>query len=138
MTDTTDKLVEQIKADRENGTQGPFQKTSDHEWYLDTGGENAYFVISGRHGPFAVVAVEEAWGMDEHNEADMRRVCAIPDMEARILSDAETIKAAKEMAAAAEVVCVKCESTTEAVTILDQTALREALAAFNEALEARK
>ena len=93
----TDTLLEQIKADRENGTQGPFRKTSDHEWCLDTGGENSYFVVAGHHGPFAIVAVERAFGMDDHNEADMRRVCAIPDMEARILRDAETIKAAEDM-----------------------------------------
>ena len=75
-------LIEKIKDDCEIGTPGPYQKTLDHEWSLDTGGSNAYFVIAGPTGPFAIVAVEDAWAFDDQNEADQRRVCRLDQLEA--------------------------------------------------------
>lgn len=86
-------LIEKIKADREAGTRGPYRKTLDHEWSLDTGGSNAYFVIAGATGPFAIVAVEDAWAFDDRNEADQRRVCRLDQMEAALLA-AEALVAA--------------------------------------------
>ncbi|WP_052272273.1 hypothetical protein [Leisingera sp. ANG-M7] len=74
-------IFDQIKADREVGTKGDFGTVTDHEWSLDTEGENSYYVIGPNNRPLAVVAVEQAFGMDRVNEADMRRFCRLPQLE---------------------------------------------------------
>ena len=82
-------LIDKIKADREWGSNGPFFADSDTDWCLDTSGENSCYYINSADGPWAVVAVESAFGEDNRNDADMRRVCRIPDMEAALLAAEE-------------------------------------------------
>lgn len=85
----TDKLIETIKADREAGTPGP--------WDTDEGGEVHHF---GR-----TVFAWPLWSDQsdlERVQADMRRGKSVPDYEARILADAEVIKAAVGLADAAD------------------------------------
>jgi hypothetical protein len=89
-------IFDQIKADREVGTKGDFGKVTDHEWSLDTGGENAYYVIGPNNRPLSVVAVEQAFGLDHVNDADMRRFCRLPQLE-RIALAAEGFAALAEV-----------------------------------------
>jgi len=100
-------IFDQIKADREVGTQGDFSTVSDHEWGLDTDGENAFYVIGPNNRPLAIVAVEQAFGMDHINDADMRRFCRLPQLERIAL-------AAEEMARA-------IEATNKAVSVWADT-----------------
>jgi len=74
-------IFDEIKSDLENGTPGPLNKNGEHDWSLETGGENSFYVISSDSGPVAIVAVEAAFGMDDRNDADMRRFCRLPDLE---------------------------------------------------------
>ena len=78
--------ITDLRNDREAGTSGPYSVTTDHEWSLETGGSNAYYVIQSGNGvPFAIVAVEDAWAFDKINEADMRRVKRLDTMEQALL-----------------------------------------------------
>jgi hypothetical protein len=124
-----DKLIDDIRKDRKAGTPGPFKETTDHDWVLDTEGESAYFVIAGAGGkPVFVAAVESAFGFDDRNQADARRLCRIDDMEARILADAEALKAADALADLVD----RDWSNETSETF---RAMRRALAAYRQARE---
>lgn len=105
----TDELIEQIKRDREAGTPGPWvapYETYDNGWTLDTGSQNSYVGIgpaceSEDMPPVAITAVEMAFGMDDVLDANARRIARVPEMEARIMSDADEIARLKKLLAAA-------------------------------------
>ena len=78
----TDKLIEQIKADRENDKEPNHGwETGPVIWDQDTG-EAAYILVGRKLASMSV-----------HN-----RISRVPDMEARILADAEALKAAERLA----------------------------------------
>jgi hypothetical protein len=81
----TDKLVEQIKQDREAGTPGP--------WKTDT-----EYDVTGPMGWMVADMLVLDGNPSATEAANARRIARVPDMEARILADAEVIKAAEELA----------------------------------------
>ena len=75
-------IFDDIERDAKAGTQGEFRKDIDHDWSLDTGGENAYFVIGPEDDhPVAIIGVDQSFGKDSINEADMRRFCRLANLE---------------------------------------------------------
>lgn len=101
----TDTLLEQIKADRENGTPGPWVINETYSGYSYVGPRkrdipSLSFVV-------AKFETHELLTLDarRRNRADARRCKNIPAMEERIFEiteararDAETIKAARALA----------------------------------------
>jgi len=80
-------IFDAIKSDRESGTRGDLMTISDHDWSLDTGTDNTYYVIgTGPAYPLAVIAVESAWEFDAQIDADKRRFCRLPQLEAIALA----------------------------------------------------
>jgi len=95
-----DKLIEQIEADREAGTPGPWcvpDQTYRRNLTVDVNRDNL-IPCPGSGG--AMSYTEEVctlgWNNTDHWLANARRIACVPDMEARILADAETLKAADE------------------------------------------
>lgn len=101
----TDTLLEQIKADREIGTPGPWE-VPDQTWTQNltvttAGGLDA--VMIGCPGTGGAMSYTDevctlSWKDDHEWLANARRIARVPDLEARILRDAETIKAAEALA----------------------------------------
>ena len=59
---------------------GPWTEGCDCEWSLDTDGENTYTVIGSQGAPIAIVAVEEAFGLDELLDANAALIAAAPSL----------------------------------------------------------
>lgn len=80
-------IFDDIRKDREVGTHGDLETITDHDWSLDTEGENTYYVIgTGPAYPLAVIAVESAWGFEAQIDADTNRFCRVPKLEAIALA----------------------------------------------------
>jgi len=148
---TTDKLIERIKMDRKAGSGRNWTLThrdpstgflSEDQRFLNAG---AWFAFAKM--PKFTVASDDG-EKDHHAEADAnaRRIARVPDMEALILADAEVIEAAKELAAIfqsciEEMMSGYHDQFDEVWTQGDfegiERPYREALAAFNTALEGK-
>jgi len=91
----SDKMIEQIKADRDAGTPGPWaddKKTHDQPYLSIKIGKKFHTVCT--------IWLDDAPIEDFNSEQEVnaRRIARVPDMEARILADAKVIEAAKELA----------------------------------------
>ncbi|MAY32823.1 MAG: hypothetical protein CMM86_09485 [Rhodovulum sp.] len=103
----TDKLLEQIKADREAGTRGPWgahnmvhadrgnQMTPEEigEYVANSvriGDPNRFLFVSGKHEDGGDCDVCHT-GNGPKGPANTRRIARVPDMETRIISDAAEI-----------------------------------------------
>lgn len=119
-------LIERIRADREAGTPGPWQVSGVRSTREIHGHQ-----IDGKDlAGVAVVTYSDAT-TEEHRGSlsDGRRIARVPEMESRILADAEALKAADEMA-------IEYSSLIEQVDELQEFNLdpdREALTAYRKA-----
>jgi hypothetical protein len=91
----SDKMIEQTKADRDAGTPGPWtddKKTHDQPYLSIKIGKKFHTVCT--------IWIDDAPVEDFNSEQEVnaRRIARVPDMESRILADAEVIKAAEELA----------------------------------------
>jgi hypothetical protein len=93
----TDKLIEKIKADREAGTPGPW-RIVDCDSYGDRC--KVFFKEIWNDETDILVTTEVTRAHNDGGAANIRRIARVPDMEARILADAEALKAADELAEA--------------------------------------
>lgn len=137
----TDKLVEQIKADREEGTPGFWQVFTPDEYegphtYPGPGVEN-------KNGE-AVVWYADRPETGLKKDVDAKRIARVPEMEVRIIHDAKVIEAAKKLATIFENCIDEMMSGyhdqfdgvwTQADFEEIEHPYREALCAFNAALE---
>lgn len=119
-------LIEDIRNDCEAGTPGPWHVGKDAEegkgfgWFIGGGGYCRAQVV----GPII------------HTQANARRIARVPDMEARILSDAVKLKAAEELAdAIAALICHPVNKKTGGRLILEVDVIQcdRALAAYRDA-----
>ena len=117
-----DKLIEQIKANRKAGTAEPFTL------FAAKAGRGYTIAVENDDGEFI------SWGGFDwrrgckgfkHAKADASRCSIIPEMEARILADAEALKAAERLA----VIALNTECATQA----DAEQLRAAVNAYCKA-----
>lgn len=60
-------------------TPGPWNKITNHEVYLDIGGDNTYSLIGGSE-MVAVVCVDEAFGKDDLHSANESLIMSAPDL----------------------------------------------------------
>jgi hypothetical protein len=90
----TDQLIERIKRDRNQGHPVDDWCVKPHDHYP------GFLVIEGPS--FTITVFTVATNLDSKDyadgDADARRIARVPDMESRILADAEVIKAAEELA----------------------------------------
>lgn len=104
MTDRINTAKEREKlAAFEGHTPGPWTEGCDFEWWLDTDGEIAYTVVGSQDEPVAVVAVEEAFGLDGLLEANARLIAAAPDLRDRYAAALDEIERLREALDAIEV-----------------------------------
>jgi len=140
----TDKLIEQIKADREAGTPGPWE-FRDPNLYDDPNpneivGQLKGATRYGEKGVWEVCQLDQDDIEDGHPRvvADARRIARVHDMESRILAGAEVIEALK--AALADIAEGEPEWPDDPAREWQwcRKRAKEALAPFNAALEARE
>jgi len=120
----TDEMIEKINADREAGTPGPWSAFTD-----DTKPHTN--VVSPTPSTTCVFYLTNR----TKDEPDICRIARVPDMEARILADAEALKAADALAKWAGIaVSRKPNQRTGGRMVLEADLLRieEALAAYQE------
>ena len=124
----TDTLLEQIKADRENGTQGP--------WRQGQSGNLRVYGPDGM-GEHSGLVFDVETGKASKGRANARRIARVPDLEAAYIAlteararDAETIKTAKVLAR-----LVKQEADCYDPSDSGAEEMYEALAAFRAAQE---
>ena len=124
-----DKLIEQIKANRKAGTAGPFTL------FAAKAGRGYTIAVETDDGEFI------SWGGFDwrrgckgfkHAKADASRCSIIPEMEARILADAEALKAADELAEAV-VAWSECNEQELVDCVINN--LQSALTAYRKARE---
>jgi hypothetical protein len=78
-----DKLIERIKADREAGTPGPWVGGDDPDGEICTGDDVCAWICCVNYDDTT----------NAQASSDARRISHVPDMEARILADADRIEA---------------------------------------------
>lgn len=131
----TDTLIEEIKRNRAAGTPGPWT------WGTESGDWPDHSLVGGDGDPIL------AWDMDLgfrfEKAEDARRIAAVPDMESRILADAEVIKSAEELAQdVLEVQAYRAQCLQGSVNLsalsLKMKAVEVSLAAFRKAQEKAK
>lgn len=133
----TDKLIEQIKRDREAGTPGPWVAGAHHSPGIDRMVEH-HVVNSHVNGAenWIGVHIQPRFAVEAHGKANAARIARVPEMEARIMSDADEIARLRaELATAKECIANLEESEGRLDRELETAnADQDALRAENEAL----
>lgn len=103
-------LIDDIKRDREAGTSGPWEKRSFQsgtvqvvlrEWNNSKPDPTRDGSMYGYHSAYMTmynIGWQDQDDTDREKSANASRIARVPEMEARILSDAEALKAADELA----------------------------------------
>lgn len=127
MTDWT-----QLEKDLEASTPGPWKtpyETWDNGWSIDTEGENSAVGVgvdnASEDRPLAIVAVEQAFGMDHILDANARLISRAPDLAALALAGKRLADAVKHQR---EMVCQDFDMQLKTVQAVDA-----ALTAFRKA-----
>lgn len=136
----SDKMIEQIEADRDAGTPGPWQ-VPDQTWRRNLTVEICDDMLipcpgSGGAMSYTDTVCTLEWNGTDVWHSNARRIARVPDMEARIRADAEVIKAAEALAEAVtrerEMPCQDIDMQLREIQAVD-----EAVAAFRQAIRAR-